>query len=197
MSVPSGAIPAAYYPGMAVSDAELVARCRAGDDAAWRELVDRFSRYVYAICVQAFRLPQHDAEDVFQDVFAKAYEHLPRLRSDEAVRPWIAQLTRRACIDRMRRTARVDPTADVEPEGVDETLDRLDEALALRGALAELGTDCREILDRFFARDESYRTIGEALELPPGTIASRISRCLAKLRTQMEEGSPVARPVSR
>ena len=180
---------------MALSDAELVSRCRAGDDAAWRELVERFSRYVYAICIQAFRLPQHDAEDVFQEVFAKAYEHLPRLRSDEAVRPWIAQLTRRACIDRLRRTARTDTAADVEPDGADETLERLEEALAVRDALAELGPDCREILDRFFARDESYRTIGDALELPPGTIASRISRCLDKLRVEMEEPSPVARPV--
>ena len=44
-------------------------------------------------------------------------------------------------------------------------------------ALAELPENCREILDRFFAQDESYRTIGEALGLPGGTIASRISRC--------------------
>jgi hypothetical protein len=41
-------------------------------------------------------------------------------------------------------------------------------------------------LDRFFCRDESYRAIGEALELPAGTIASRISRCLAKLRAVLE-----------
>src|ERR1700674_2095984 len=86
----------------AVSDAELVARCRRGDQAAWNELVERFSRYVYAICTQAFRLSQHDAEDVFQEVFARVYQHLDRLRSDEAVRPWIAQLTRRLCIDRLR-----------------------------------------------------------------------------------------------
>jgi len=53
-----------------------------------------------------------------------------------------------------------------------------------------LSADCREILDRFFARDESYRTIGEALELPAGTIASRISRCLGKLREKLEGRKP-------
>ena len=84
------------------TDAELVARCRAGDEDAWRELVDRFSRYVYAISVQAFRLPPHDAEDVFQEVFARVYERLDQLRSDEAVRPWIGQLTRRICLDKLR-----------------------------------------------------------------------------------------------
>ena len=52
--------------------------------------------------------------------------------------------------------------------------------------LKQLPEHCAEILDRFFARDESYRTIGEALDLSPGTIASRISRCLRKLRAQLE-----------
>src|SRR6266702_4400100 len=108
-----------------LSDSELVARCRSGDQQAWAELVDRFSRYVYAISVQAFRLPDADAEDVFQEVFARAYEHL----------------------------------------------------------------------DGFFARDESYRTIGEALDLPAGTIASRISRCLRRLR-EFLEGRTVPDPPS-
>ena len=73
--------------GAELTDAALVARCRAGDDSAWAELVERFSRYVYAICSQGFRLARHDAEDVFQDVFTKAYENLPKLRNDEAIRP--------------------------------------------------------------------------------------------------------------
>jgi RNA polymerase sigma factor (sigma-70 family) len=179
-----------------LSDAQLVARCRSGDHDAWRALVERFSRYVYAIAVQAFRLPQHDAEDVFQEVFARTYEHLARLRDDAAIRPWLAQLTRRLCIDRLRAGRREEPAGEDElDEGAtDETIERLDEALLVHEALAGLGENCREILDRFFARDESYRTIGDALAIPPGTIASRISRCLEKLRGELEgrndPGSP-------
>jgi RNA polymerase sigma factor (sigma-70 family) len=74
----------------------------------------------------------------------------------------------------------------VEVEGVDETIAQLDEAFTIHQLLATLPEHCREVLDRFFARDESYRTIGEVLELPPGTIASRISRCLARLRDEAE-----------
>src|SRR6266566_6068832 len=166
-----------------LSDSELVARCRSGDQQAWAELVDRFSRYVYAISVQAFRLPESDAEDVFQEVFARAYQHLDKLRDDSAVRPWLAQLTRRLCIDRLRAAARELPVADEELiGGSEETLALLDEALTVHEALAATPEHCREILDRFFARDESYKTIGEALDLPAGTIASRISRCLRRLR---------------
>jgi len=143
---------------------------------------------VYAISVQGFRLPQHDAEDVFQEVFSRAYQHLDRLRDDAALRPWLAQLTRRLCIDRLRAAARERPASDeeLEPAGSDETLALLDEALAVRESLAETPEHCREALDRFFARDESYHTIGAALDLPPGTIASRISRCLARLRELLE-----------
>ena len=181
----------------ALTDSELVARCRAGDEQAWAELVDRFSRYVYAISVQAFRLSDADAEDVFQEVFARAYQHLDGLRDDAAVRPWLAQLTRRLCIDRLRASARERPTADEELElaGSEETLTLLEEALTVHEALAETPEHCREILDRFFARDESYKTIGEALDLPPGTIASRISRCLARLR-ELLEGRNDAGPAS-
>jgi RNA polymerase sigma factor (sigma-70 family) len=181
----------------ALTDSELVARCRAGDQEAWAELVDRFSRYVYAISVQAFRLSDADAEDVFQEVFARAYQHLDGLRDDAAVRPWLAQLTRRLCIDRLRASARERPTADEELElaGSEETLTQLEEALTVHEALAEVPEHCREILDRFFARDESYKTIGDALDLPSGTIASRISRCLARLR-ELLEGRNDAGPAS-
>jgi RNA polymerase sigma factor (sigma-70 family) len=176
-------------------EAQLVARCRAGDQSAWNELVERFSRYVYAICIQGFRLSEHDAEDVFQDAFMRVYQNLDRLRDDAAVRPWLAQTTRRLCIDRLRAGAREAPAEELEPADVDETLETLGEALAVHEALAAAPGHCREVLDRFFCRDESYRTIGEALDLPPGTIASRISRCLSRLREFLEGKKPVAEPV--
>jgi RNA polymerase sigma factor (sigma-70 family) len=170
----------------ALTDAQLVARCRAGDDAAWRELVERFSRYVYAIATRGFRLAEHDAEDVFQEVFARTYQRLDRLRDDGAIKPWLAQLTRNLCLDRLRETSRTQPTDEEIGVGADETLVHLDLALTVRGELDQLGEPCTELLDRFFSRDESYKTISEVLDLPPGTIASRISRCLAKLRDRLE-----------
>ena len=64
--------------------------------------------------------------------------------------------------------------------------------MTVQAALAQLPEHCREILDRFFARDESYHTIGETLDLPSGTVASRISRCLAKLKEALEGRQPQA-----
>jgi DNA-directed RNA polymerase specialized sigma24 family protein len=155
-------------------DAELVQRCKAGDPEAWNELVARFSRYVYAICTRGFRLSDADAEDVFQEVFARVYSNLQTLRDDAAVRPWIAQLTRRR------------PDAEPVREGSHDALAEIDEAFTVREAMSTLSGPCQEMLDRFFTRDQSYRTISEELELPAGTIASRIARCLGKLRSELE-----------
>ncbi len=173
-----------------LSDAELVHRCREGDPEAWSALVERFSRYVYAVCMRGFGLAAHDAEDAFQDVFTRVYSRLDTLRDDEAIKPWIAQLTRRVCLDRLAAGAREQPSEDVECESREQTIEEIDEAFSVREALDEVGDPCRELLDRFFARDESYRTIGTALDLPPGTIASRISRCLGKLRSELEGRNP-------
>jgi RNA polymerase sigma-70 factor (ECF subfamily) len=166
-------------------DEELVARCLRDDRAAWDELVLRYSRYVYAIASQGYRLQDADAEDAFQEVFLRVYDRLGTLRNPAALRPWIAQLTRRVCLDRISAGAREEPS-DAEPEGIEATIDELHEAFAVREALAGLPEECREVLDRFFCREESYRTIGEQLGIPSGTIASRISRCLGKLRERFE-----------
>jgi RNA polymerase sigma factor (sigma-70 family) len=171
-----------------MSDAEIVARCRRGDQRAWDQLVERFSRYVFAIATQAFRLAEHDAEEVFQEVFTRTYTHLHTLREDEAIRPWIAQTTRRVAIDRIRST-RIEQPPDALPESgeLDAELERIDLALDVHRAMAGLPESCQEILDRFFAQDQSYHVIAESLGIPAGTIASRISRCLSKLRTVFEE----------
>ena len=116
-------------------------------------------------------------------------------RNDEAVRPWIAQLTRRLCIDRIRAGSRESADPEAQEGGVDDSLDQLDEALSVQEAMLAMSDNCRDILDRFFRRDESYAVIGTALGLPSGTIASRISRCLGKLREQLE-GREHARPAS-
>lgn len=170
------------------TDAQLVARCRNGEQAAWNALVERFSGYVYAILVRGFRLGDQDAEDLFQEVFARLYERLDTIRDDRAIRSWIAQTTARLAIDRFRSRGREGPSltgALPEPPPLDDQLERLDLALDVRSELARLPERCAEILTRFFIRDESYKSIGDALEIPPGTVASRISRCLARLRKLM------------
>ena len=129
-------------------------------------------------------MSDEDAEDVFQDVFTRIYTRLDSLRDDSALRPWIAQLTRRRCLDAVAAKRDV-PAEDVTEEGSSDLSD-VEEAFEVREALAGLSDTCQDILDRFFARDQSYKTIADELEIPSGTIASRIARCLGRLRNELE-----------
>ena len=167
-----------------LNDADLVRRCRDDDADAWNELVERYSRYVYAIAVRGFRMSDEDAEDVFQDVFTRIYTRLDSLRDDSALRPWIAQLTRRRCLDAIAAKRDV-PVEDVTEEGSSDLSD-VEEAFEVREALSGLSDACQDILDRFFTRDQSYKTIADELDIPSGTIASRIARCLSRLRSELE-----------
>jgi RNA polymerase sigma-70 factor, ECF subfamily len=149
---------------------------------------------VHAIVARVYRLDPRDAEDAFQEVFVRVFERLGTLRDDDALRPWMAQTARNCAIDALRRSGREVAMEEIAEEA-DDGLARLDEALEVQAALERLSPDCHEILDRFFCRDESYRTIGTELELPAGTIASRIARCLARLRDELELGrNPPATP---
>jgi RNA polymerase sigma factor (sigma-70 family) len=176
--------------GSELTDAELVRACRAGDEGAWNELVERYSRYVYAIATRGFRLSDDDAEDVFQDVFTRIYTRLDSLRDDSALRPWIGQLTRRRCLDAIAARREV-PSEEVAEEGSTD-LAEVEEAFEVREAVAALPETCQDILDRFFTRDQSYKTIADELAIPSGTIASRIARCLGRLREQLEGRNPPA-----
>jgi RNA polymerase sigma factor (sigma-70 family) len=171
-----------------LTDAELVRACRAGDQGAWNELVERYSRYVYAIATRGFRLSDEDAEDVFQDVFTRIYTRLDSLRDESALRPWIGQLTRRRCLDAIAARREV-PTEELAEEDSTDLAD-VEEAFEVREALATLPVTCQDILDRFFTRDQSYRTIADELAIPSGTIASRIARCLGRLRETLEGRNP-------
>jgi hypothetical protein len=101
----------------AAADAELVARCRTGEQAAWEALVDRYARYVYAIATRVYRLGPEDADDVFQEVFTR-FERLDTLRDGEALRPGSPR--RRGTAPSTRCVARREVAVEELPDESDE-----------------------------------------------------------------------------
>jgi RNA polymerase sigma-70 factor (ECF subfamily) len=171
-------------------DAEVFSRCRRGDESAWPELVRNFAPYVHAIAVGAYRLSEPDAEDVFQEVFLRTWQNLGRLKSDEAIRPWIAQLTRRLCVDRLRSAARELSRDDLDRSpslAARDAAAQIDEALIVREAISRLPAIQQEIIERVFVRGESHATIASALGIAEGTVASRICRARERLRSLLTE----------
>jgi RNA polymerase sigma factor (sigma-70 family) len=179
-------------------DASLVARCVRGETAAWAALVRRYQRLVYAIA-RRIGLDEHTAADVFQTVFARLVQHLPRLAEPHRLQAWIVTTTKREALllrQRSRRTVsmtRADESdeessqwdlADESPNA-EQALADLQQLNQLRNALDRLDARCRDLLLLLF-RDEdeklSYSEVARRLETSVGSIGPTRSRCLDKLR---------------
>lgn len=191
------AAPLAAEP-LSVDDAGLVARCLAGDPSAWAALVRRYQRLVLAVARRA-GLDDHAAADVFQTVFGRLVQHLPRIVEPARLRAWIVTTTKREALLQRRRgqrtvsMTRADGSADDgepwdavdERPGAEQALEALQQLDRLRQAMDRLDPPSRDLLLLLFRDDEerlSYDEIARRLAIPVGSIGPTRSRCLAKLR---------------
>ncbi|TDC58943.1 sigma-70 family RNA polymerase sigma factor [Micromonospora sp. KC207] len=175
--------------------ARLVAAAAGGDEAAWTELVRRYTPLVVAV-IRAHGMSRADAADVNQTVWLRLVERLDQVRDPEALAAWLATTTRRECyrLSRLDRRSRpVDPYDDaldvrngslMDAAAPDEALLRAERRQALREGFAQLPSRCQELLALLTADPPvSYREIGERLGMPVGSIGPTQARCLRKLRT--------------
>jgi RNA polymerase sigma factor (sigma-70 family) len=189
-------------PNSAQDDAQLVARCRQGDAAAWAALVQRYQRLVYAI-VGRVGLDEHSAADVFQTVFARLLEHLPRLAQPERLQAWIVTTAKREALRTRQlgqRTVSMSPADDDGGEGLadaiaddsplaENLLDELQQLNLLRNGLEQLDARCRELLLMLFGDEEDrlgYDDIAARLAMSVGSIGPTRARCLKKLRQRVD-----------
>jgi RNA polymerase sigma-70 factor (ECF subfamily) len=173
-----------------------VERCRKGEDDAWRELVDRFGQKVYSVSYH-FTLKREDAEELAQEIFLKIFENLNRYDGSFPLIAWIVSLSRNLCIDRYRRRKREKSFRFVSDDAVLPLLRSADDpsADALRkertkllfSALAEIPEDLAEILVLRDLDGLAYEEIGQALELPDGTVKSRLFRARAEVAKKIRE----------
>jgi RNA polymerase sigma-70 factor, ECF subfamily len=192
---------------MDVNDAQDVALARAGDESAFRRLVERHSRGVFQL---AFRLTgsEPDADDVVQDTFLKAYRELKRFEARSTFRTWIHRITVNCAYDLLRTRPRhkaepLDAEPDeagggYEPEADDRSRpDRLAFGAEIQRrvrAAMDLLTPAERtafVLRHFEGR--SLEEIGETLGLRTGATKHSIFRAVQKMRralTPLVEGTP-------
>lgn len=172
---------------------DLVTRCRAGDERAWRALVDRYAGMVVAIG-RASGLTAEGAEDLTQAVFGAFARSLGAIESDGAVGAWLRTTATREAwrmARRERRWIKVDRAAgeehtrgeSPEPIGFAAQLEQVETHQRLRHALAELGGRCRDLLQAlYFGPDRgAYERVEAALGMPHGSIGPTRRRCMEKL----------------
>jgi RNA polymerase sigma-70 factor, ECF subfamily len=187
----NGAAPAARDK----ADADLIDRCLEGDAAAWASLVQTYWRRVFHIAYK-FVARFDEAEDLTQEIFVKLFNALPTYDRRASFDTWLTKITRNLCIDRYRRQRREERkfTTDVDPDAIpldelvsrpDATLEQRDQISMVRRALAALPETYREAVTLRDIHEWSYEEIAQRLQLPEGTVKSRINRGRKELARQL------------
>jgi len=184
---------------------DLVDRCRQGNDEAWRQLVDQFGQKVYSIAYH-FTLKREDAEELAQEIFLKVFENLHRYDGSFPLTAWLVSLSRNLCIDRYRRRKREKSFRFVSDDAVAPLLQSSDDPSSeaikkerikiLFWALSEIPEDLAEILVLRDLDGLAYDEIGKALELPDGTVKSRLFRARAEVSRKVRERHEERRPTA-
>ena len=186
-------------------DAELVRRTLAGDRNAFEDLVRKYHHPLLRLLKGITRNTQ-DAEDLVQDAFLRAFRNLDRYDPARPFRPWLWTLGTRLALHLIARKERKNVSLETAATNPDEEgrtdgpwlgsiadLDRMEGSLlqrALVEALETLEPHHRAVMVLRVFEERSYEEIAEILEVPQGTVMSRINRARARLRDKLRGWTP-------
>ncbi len=186
---------------LAVSEgAELVRRCRAGDGAAWEEIVSAYTRRIYNLAYR-FTSRADAAEDLTQEVFIRVYRSLEQYDPKQGdLQNWLMRLARNLIIDDYRRRQRTPQNThadDLEDHtyhlrssnsSVQTDIERRELGVQVQAGIDKLSADLRTCVILRDIEELSYQEIVDLLKIPEGTVKSRINRGrieLAKILRRM------------
>lgn len=189
-----------------IDDLTLVHRSREGDHDAFRILVERYQRRIYAVALGMMKDPE-EARDVSQEAFIKVHRYLDKFKGDSSFYTWLYRITSNVAIDRLRsrkgegvsldeRLEKGEVEVEVSQPGFLSTrLGTNPQKSSLRRELAEkmaealqqLGPRHREILLLREVEGMSYEELAEVLDIPKGTVMSRLFHARAKMQKLLED----------
>jgi RNA polymerase sigma factor (sigma-70 family) len=177
------------------TDERLVKDCLAGSEEAWSLLIEKYKALIYSIPVK-YRLPPHEAAEVFQATCVELLRRLPDLREPKALPKWLMQVAHHQCYRWKQQQQRVvsrDGDADLpEPEtpAIAETLvQQTQEEQMLRESLAVLSPQCRRLVELLFFETPArpYAEVAAELGLAVGSIGFTRQKCMDRLRKRLGE----------
>jgi RNA polymerase sigma-70 factor (ECF subfamily) len=169
-----------------IRDRSLVELCQAGDEGAFGDLYNRYYQRLLRFCVRRVG-NVHEAEEITQEAFARAFSAMPRFAGERRFYPWLTVIAARLCIDSHRRIARAEPTAEVDPGTVDggqqQIIDNVDLAY-LSQAMEQLGPRHREVLELRESHGWSYQQIADHYSVTMGTVEALLFRARKALKRE-------------
>ncbi|MQA00230.1 MAG: sigma-70 family RNA polymerase sigma factor [Dehalococcoidia bacterium] len=177
------------------ADREAVRRCQAGEADAFRVVVERYANVLYGTAVLMLG-DRSEAEDALQEAFLSGWAGISGFDPDRPLRPWLVRILVNHILQRRRRRfLRVIPLPEAplpiaSPEtGPELAAEQAWQRREVAVALAALPADAARIVVLRYFSELSLREVAEALEVPVGTVKSRLHRALEKLRTELERGT--------
>ena len=171
------------------ADELLVVRCQLGEPEAFDALIARWHRPLWQY-IRRMTGRDEEARDLLQEVWVRVIRGIARLRDGSRVRAWLFGIARRTLMDRLRREYAAIPIGDVDVSELAadvEPIDNESDLASLDAALETLPTVEREVLTLFYLRDLSLTELAETLDVPVGTVKSRLFRARKLLRAAMQE----------
>ncbi|MEY4634654.1 MAG: Sigma-W factor [Acidobacteriota bacterium] len=174
----------------------LIASCLGGDQTAWEEIVRQHRRKVFNIAYK-FTGRHDEAEDLTQDIFLKVFKSLHTFDRRANFQTWLVSVSRNLCIDHYRSVRKERETIDRDVDAgaltpaapgqnAFQALEQADRVQLLRKAMAELAPSLREAVVKRDLQELSYQEIADQLNLPEGTVKSRINRGRTELARQVQ-----------
>ena len=164
------------------SDTELVAACSEGVQEAFRELLRRYRKSTMTLAYQMLGNGE-DAEDIAQEAFVRVFQALPKFRGESAFSTWLYRIVTNLCLGRMRRSRPTVPLESVpEPRAAEGPAWQVAEGMLTREVLGMLPPELRVVLLLREQEGLSYREMSGALDLPMGTVRSRLSKARKRFR---------------
>lgn len=171
---------------MSETDQARIERALRGETSAFESLVRAYQDRLYHAMLALLNVPE-DAEDVVQEAFLQAFRKLAQFRGDSAFYSWLFRIALNLVHTRRRQRKPMPISFDHNPEhpldpvdssgpSVDAGLLSIDQAALVRAALEELPWEFREVLVLRDMEDQDYESIANALEIPLGTVRSRLHR---------------------
>ena len=180
------------------TDAELLARYAAGEEAAFREIVNRYKNGLYAFLKQ-FLSRQDLVEDVFQETFLQLFISRDSFDTTRPLRPWLFTIAANKAKDALRKQQRtaaipIGTIAEAQEMSFDDVLNALtsdttmpyeklqksETASRVRGIIANMPENLREILILGYFHQFSYKQMAQILSIPIGTVKSRLHTAVAR-----------------
>lgn len=173
------------------SEHVLVERCRQGDEAAFRELVDQYKGLVFAVIARSVT-NRARAEELAQDVFLKVHKGLPYFRGESKLSTWLFRIVVNVISQERPELASTslgehdDARAKVEPVADDRAFSDLVMKDRLQKAIERLPVPYQVLINGHYLKGMRYEDLAEALEMPVGTVKTHLHRAKRRLRHLLE-----------